>query len=123
MYSNYLSQRDTYKLLEEISNKEYDSDISFLQTLVKDIVSHVDFEINSGRVWVLNSDEESYELNYQFGDGSDLPADYSLPITDYPFLSELNSKRTILKYETNTFLKEKGIELYSVTGVGDIEEL
>ncbi|MDA3843564.1 MAG: PP2C family protein-serine/threonine phosphatase [Candidatus Kapabacteria bacterium] len=123
MYSNYLSQRDTYKLLEEISNKEYDSDISFLQTLVKDIVSHVDFEINSGRVWVLNSEEESYELNYQFGDGSDLPADYSLPITDYPFLSELNSKRTILKYETNSFLKEKGIELYSVTGVGDIEEL
>ena len=123
MYNDYLSQRDTYKLLEEISNREYDDDISFLHTLINDIVSHSDFEINSGRVWVLNTEDESYELNYQFGDGADLPADYSLPISDYPFLSELNLKRTILKYETNTFLKEKGIELYSVTGVGDLEEL
>ena len=114
------SQRDIYKLVEKLVSGNFRNELSFLKTLVREIVRHKDFEIIGGRVWELNIQEKSYELRYQYGEINKIPKNYKIGISDYPIFSELYHKRTALYEETDELLKEKGINLYSVAAVGDL---
>ncbi len=116
----YQTQRDVYKLVEKLVSGNFRNELSFLKTLVKEIVCHEEFEIIGGRVWELNVQEKCYELRYQYGKLSKIPANYKLAIEDYPVLSELYHKRTSLHQETDKLLKQKGIDIYSVAAVGDL---
>ncbi|HOQ48873.1 MAG TPA: hypothetical protein PLV01_03480, partial [Candidatus Kapabacteria bacterium] len=63
----YQTQRDVYKLVEKLVSGNFRNELSFLKTLVKEIVRHEEFEIIGGRVWELNVQEKCYELRYQYG--------------------------------------------------------
>ncbi|MFC2129905.1 PP2C family protein-serine/threonine phosphatase [Bacteroidota bacterium] len=123
MYSQYDQQRDTYKLVEKLASRNFKHEITLLKSLVKDIVSLKDFEITGGRIWELNPENHEYKLVFQVGNVSKIPQGYSIPISDHPILSKLIKQRTILNYETDKLLRKKGIEIYSVTGVGNIIRL
>ncbi len=114
------TQRDTYKLVEKFATGKFKNEITFLKSLVNDIVNHGEFEIIGGRVWELNAPEKCYVLQHQHGKSSKIPLGHKIALTDYPILSELAHKRTSLHHETDEYLKNKGIDLYSVTAVGDI---
>lgn len=114
------SQRDTYKLVEKFAIGKFKTEITFLKSLVNDIVSHQEFEIIGGRVWELNVAEKCYILRHQQGKLNRIPSGYKLALADYPILTELVNKRTSLHHETDEVLKNKGIDIYSVTAVGDI---
>lgn len=119
-YTESYSQRDTYKLVEKLTYGNYASELDFLKNLVTEIVKHDDFEIVGGRVWKLNPDTHSYSLKFQYGNVAKIPDEYNLPIEDQPILKELSEKHTALNYESDPVLIEKGIFIYSVTGVGNI---
>lgn len=123
MYSNYINQRDTYKLVEKITGKKFSSEIALLKSLVRDIVNLPDFEITGGRIWELIPEDNSYQLRYQYGNVKKIPNDYKISISEQPVLKKLFQQRTSLFYETDALLQEMGIELYSVTGVGEIIRL
>jgi len=113
-------QRETYKLVENLISTQFTDPLEMLKRLVKDIVDHKGFEITGGRVWELIPEELAYELRMQYGNVEKIPEHYRIYIQDQPFLSELVKERTLTKVETDKVLKEKGIKLYSVTGVGPI---
>lgn len=114
------NQRRVYKLVEQLVSGNYKNPMTLLKRLVKDIVNHDDFEIIGGRVWELIPDEMAYELRMQYGNLQRIPDKYRIYIQHQPFLGDLVNERTLLKQESDTVLKAKGIDLYSVTGVGPI---
>ena len=122
MYSNYIQQRQNFKLVEKIVSGNFKTELDLLTSLVKELVDTKDFEINGGRIWELNPDNKSYTLKFQYGNVEKIPDEYTILIADQPALSELIKKRVVLKKETDTLLQEKGIQLYSMTGLGQIRK-
>ncbi len=119
-YPTQPNQRDVYKIVERFATGKFKTSLSFLRTLVKELVGHNEFEILGGRIWELNVQEKCYEIRFQHGNISKIPPSHKLMLADYPMLSELVNKRTALHQETDDLLKDRGIDLYSVTAVGDI---
>ncbi len=118
--TNSQHQRETYKLVEQLVSVQYTDPLEMLKHLVKDIVDHTSFEITGGRVWEFIPDQLAYELRMQYGNVEKIPENYRIYIQDQPFLVDLVKERTLTKTETDKVLQEKGINLYSVTGVGPI---
>ena len=120
-FTSSTSQRDIYKLVGSIVSGEFDDELSLLTALIKDTVNNPDFEINGGRIWELNPDKRRYELKFQYGEVREIPEDYYLNIDDQKeIFKKLAKERTFLNKETDQLLKEKGINVYSVTAVGDL---
>ncbi|ROL58228.1 serine/threonine-protein phosphatase [Bacteroidetes/Chlorobi group bacterium Naka2016] len=113
-------QRETYKLVEKLISTEFKDPLELLKRLVKEIVDHTGFDITGGRVWEFIPEVMAYELRMQYGSVEKIPENYRIFIADQPFLLDLVKERTITTIETDKLLKEKGIKLYSVTGVGQI---
>lgn len=120
---NSFNQRDTYRLVEKLTSKKFKSELALLKSLVKDIVSLDKFEIIGGRIWELIPEQNAYVLRFQYGKVKKIPSDYTMAVTDHPALSNLSKNRASLHYETDELLKKKGIELYSVAGVGELIKL
>ncbi|MGE5481099.1 MAG: PP2C family protein-serine/threonine phosphatase [Chloroflexota bacterium] len=123
MYYNSHNQREIYKLVEKLASGEFKSELDFLKSLVEDIVNHPEFNIIGGRVWALNTEERAYRLTYQYGNMKRIPDDYMMEIDALPVLADLPEIHTSLQRETDSVLLERGIEVYSVTGVGDLVKL
>jgi serine phosphatase RsbU (regulator of sigma subunit) len=122
MYSNnVINQREVYKLVEKLSSGKYDSHEELLTSLIKEIVEHPEFEIIGGRLWELDSDNASYVLKFQFGKVDRIPDNYTIHLNDDPeMFHRIEMERTLLRYETDSVLKQKGINVFSVTGVGEM---
>lgn len=120
---NSINQRETYRLVENLTSKKFKSELALLKSLVKDIVSLDKFEIIGGRIWELIPEQNAYVLRFQYGKVKKIPSDYTMAVTDHPALSNLSKNRASLHYETDELLKKKGIELYSVAGVGELIKL
>ena len=120
MYYDSSNQRDTYKLLEQITTGKFKSGTEFLSNLINEVVKHEEFKITGGRMWELNPDGKSYTLKYQHGNVRHIPDNYTILIKDHPILEDLVTVRTKLNYENDPVLLETGILVYSVTGVGEI---
>jgi len=117
-------QRTMYNLVKKITLRSYTSELKLLSSLVKDIVQSEKSDIFGGRVWELDSTNHSYKLKYQYGKIKKIPSDYTISIDDhFQVLSQLYRKKTILSSETDSLLREKGIDFYSVSGISDLVKL
>jgi sigma-B regulation protein RsbU (phosphoserine phosphatase) len=114
------TQKRIYKLVEAIASGVFSNEEDFLTKMVMEIVDSEDFQISGGRIWRFLPLEQSYELVYQYGNVKQIPQYYKLTVNEQPVLQELASQRTLLRKETDQLLKESGILIYSVTGVGEI---
>ncbi len=123
MHYNYTNQRDTLKFLENLTSRNFKSELPLLKSLVKDIVGHKEFDIIGGRIWELVPSENKYTLRFQFGKTERIPKGYSIPIEDQPAMAKLAKQRTLLASETDELLKQKGISAYSMVGVGNLVRL
>ncbi len=121
--TNYIDQRDTYKLVEKLISGDYSDVLSMLKSIVKDVVDLEHFAINGGRIWKLESKQAAYKLCYQYGKFNKIPEKYEIKIEDQPILGELTDKRVMLSNETDFVLQELGIRLYSVIGIGEIVKI
>lgn len=114
-------QRQTYKLVEKLTTGKFATEFDLLKSLVEYIVNQDEFEITGGRIWELNPGDATYSLKYQYGNIDKIPEDYSFSVNEQAkVFSTLRKERVALSYETDKLLREKGIHLYSVTGVGEI---
>lgn len=115
------NQRDTYKIVEKLTTGRFKNENELLKSLVREIVDFRQFEIIGGRVWELQVEENCYMLRYQYGSLEKIPDEYRFSIADNPdIFFKLIRERTSLNYETDELLKQKGINIYSVSGVGEI---
>jgi sigma-B regulation protein RsbU (phosphoserine phosphatase) len=116
-----INQRDIYKLVEKLTTGTFASELELLKSLVRDIVDYHEFEITGGRIWEFDSIEKVYLLRYQYGKLKKIPDNYKFPVLENAKLFEkLYNDRTAMSTETDQFLRDKGIHIYSVTGVGEI---
>ncbi len=113
-------QKRIYKLVEQIVNVEVDNEQDFLFNLLTNIVDNSDFQIIGGRIWILHPEDDTYHLFAQYGNVKKIPDNYKLQIADQPVLTELWQTKTMLRKETDQLLKDSGIFIYSVTGVGEV---
>jgi serine phosphatase RsbU (regulator of sigma subunit) len=118
-----MNQIEIYKLVESLTDGNFKNEIELLKTLVKKIVKLNEFGIIGGRVWELVPEDYSYSLRFQFGKVKKIPADYTISLKDNTMFENLYETRTIVNYETDDVLKEKGIVLYSAAGVGDLVKI
>ncbi len=118
-----IDQRNTYKLLEKLTSGNYKSELALLKSLIRDIINHTDFDIQGGRIWKIDREKRAYELRYQYGNVNKIPKRYSVPIAKHQVFTDLTRHRTIVNYETEQILIEKGITLYSLAGVGKLARI
>lgn len=123
MKERFSNQRRLYRLLEQISNREYNSPLELIKTAINEVTDSDEFQIEGGRIWKLNAGSKNYSLQYQYGNVKPIPENFTISLDDEYIsktMNRLSKKRTILQDETNEVLKASGIHHYSLTGVGDI---
>ena len=102
-------------MIEETSGTEEDLLCHVLQSIIR----HEAIPIKGGRIWKLDLSSDSYRLAMQMGEMDPIKKNFRLNIADYPLFLQLPKKGTIVQTETNKYLREHGIKLYSATGVGE----
>jgi sigma-B regulation protein RsbU (phosphoserine phosphatase) len=115
-----MQQRDIYRIVDRLASGTFENELDLLKTQAREVVEHSAIIITGARIWELHPTEDAYVLRYQYGMIERIPEDYTVWIDDQPSFAQLTKKRTIVNYETDNVLIEKGIKLYSATGVGDL---
>jgi len=116
-----MEQRKLYKTLEEAMKgyEEFKTDLELMDYLMKQIISNENIAISGGRVWQLNEDRTAYKMIEQWGEIEKIKKGYELKVSDYPNFYRVGSERTVIASETDKYLSQIGIQLYSATGVGE----
>ncbi len=116
-----MEQRKLYRTLED-AMKGYAksrSDIELLTYVLEQVISNENIDITGGRIWKLNEEKTSYKMIEQRGEVEKIKKGYELRLSDYPNFYEVGRTRTVIAKETDRYLSELGIHLYSATGVGE----
>lgn len=116
-----MEQRKLYKTLEN-AFKHYpgfDNDRQLLCFILNEIISHENISITGGRIWELNDSRNAYIMVEQYGEVEKIRRGYTLKLENYPIFYEVGKNRSVLAKETDKYLSEIGIHLYSATGIGE----
>ncbi|MCS6999903.1 MAG: PP2C family protein-serine/threonine phosphatase [Bacteroidota bacterium] len=119
----HIPQRHLYKLLDRVLSSRFESEEELLKSLVRDLVEREEFAVVGARLWKLIPERASYRLLYQYGDVQHIPDEYELSVADQPAFAALAIRRTVTDVETDAVLRERGIWIYSATGVGRMVKL
>jgi sigma-B regulation protein RsbU (phosphoserine phosphatase) len=114
-----MEQRKLYKTVESIASQKFSSDKEMLISVLNGIVENKSINVNGGRIWKLDHENGVYRLMYQTGKIEKINEDFTVSLDDYPQFDRIAKERTILSDETNETLRQKGIFVYSASGVGD----
>jgi len=116
-----LEQRKLYKTLENAFKHfpDFESDKLLLSFVLKEVINHENIEITGGRLWELNDSKAAYIMAEQHGEVEKIRKGYALKLADYPIFYEVGKNRSILAKETDKYLSNLGIHLYSATGIGE----
>ena len=116
-----MEQRKLYKTLENAFKHfpDFKNDDQFLIYVLKEVIDHEDIEITGGRLWELNFSKTAYIMDEQLGEVEKIRKGYTLKLADYPVFYEVGRSRSVLAKETDLYLSNLGIHLYSASGVGD----
>ena len=115
-----MNQRLLHKTIESFNSKEFNSTEELLTHVIHQIVANDRIELKGGRVWKLDRAKFSYELLAQAGAVEKIKNKFSIKIDDYRMFKQLPLHRTIIAKETNVYLRSKGINKFSATGVGEV---
>ncbi len=115
-----LTQRETYKLIDKLLAGHFENDEALLKTLVGDLCERENFGLSGARIWVLDSNEERYNLLFQVGSVAHIPDNYAMQIAEQPVFSSLVETRIVAGDETDSVLREKGITQFAAAGVGEV---
>lgn len=114
-----MNQHRLYRTIESFSNKKFKSDEQLLRHVLESIIRNEEIPIRGGRIWKLEPQQGTYRLIYQYGEVETIKKNFRLRVLNYPMFLQLGRKRTIVATETDKYLRQRGIRLYSATGVGE----
>ncbi|MEI6090715.1 MAG: PP2C family protein-serine/threonine phosphatase [bacterium] len=121
--ANYAFQLNTQKIIEELTKGEILDDLEFLKKIVSELQQNKAFDISGGRIWKLLPEKKSYTLVFQYGQVQEIPADYQVLVESDPKLFELTAQHTLIAQEEDPILRNKGIFIYSMAGVGGYQKV
>ncbi len=114
-----MNQHRLYRTIESFSNKKFRTDEHLLRHVLESIIRNEEIPIRGGRIWKLEPLQGTYRLIYQSGEVESIKKNFRLRVLNYPMFLQLGRKRTIVATETDKYLRQRGIRLYSATGVGE----
>jgi sigma-B regulation protein RsbU (phosphoserine phosphatase) len=97
----------------------FEREEELLKYVLKEIIDFEKIDITGGRIWQLSEDKCSYKMIEQLGEIEKIRKGYSLNLEAYPTFYEVGNLRTVIAKETDKYLSQLGIHLYSATGVGE----
>ncbi len=114
-----MNQHRLYRTIELLGEQKFRTDDQLLVHILEEIIRNEEIPIRGGRIWKLEAAQGTYRLIHQEGEMDHIEKNFRLQIIDYPMFLQLPRKGTVVGTETNKYLLQKGIRLYSATGVGE----
>ena len=114
-----MNQHKLYRTVEALGEQKFRTVDQLLIQVLQQIISNEEILVKGGRIWKLEPAAETYRLIYQEGDMEQISKNFRIRVLDYPVFLQLPRKGTIVGTETNKYLRQRGISLYSATGVGE----
>ena len=114
-----MNQHRLYRTIESLSEQKFRTDEQLLNTVLERIIRNEEIPIKGGPIWKLEPRHGTYRLTHQCGDMDPIKKNFRLRILSYPMFLQLGRKQTIVTAETNRYLRQRGIRLYSATGIGE----
>ncbi|HEY3250787.1 MAG TPA: PP2C family protein-serine/threonine phosphatase [Ignavibacteria bacterium] len=116
-----MEQRKLYKTLENAMKRfpDFENEKELLSYVLKEIIHHENIDIIGGRLWMLNDTKTAYNMAEQHGEIEKIRRGYTLKLDSYPIFYEVGKNRSVLAQETDKYLSQLGIHLYSATGIGE----
>ncbi len=121
--ANYAFQLNTQKIIEELTKGDIKDDFEFLKKIVSELQQNEAFDISGGRIWKLLPEKKSYALVFQHGQVQEIPENYQVLVESDPKLFELTAQHTLIAQEEDPVLRNKGIFIYSMAGVGGYQKV
>ena len=115
-----MEQRKLYRTIDSITKAapNFNTTEELLIYVLNEIIKNEEINIMGGRIWKLNEARDAYNLIEQFGDVDLIEVNYELKVKDSPSFKDIGRNRTIIGQETDKYLRTKGINRYTATGVG-----
>ncbi|MFI5144975.1 MAG: PP2C family protein-serine/threonine phosphatase [Ignavibacteria bacterium] len=116
-----MEQRKLYRTLENALKEatHIKTEPELLKFILKEVINNENIDITGGRLWQLTENKTSYRMAEQLGEIEKINKGYTLTLEEYPIFFEVGKNRTIIAKETDKYLSDLGIQLYSATGVGE----
>jgi len=116
-----LDQRKLYRTIDNAlkAYPNFENEPELLQYVLKEVINNEQIDITGGRVWQLTNNKTAYKMIEQLGEIEEVKKGYTLNLDDYPVFFQVGQNRTVIADETDKYLSDLGIHLYSATGVGD----
>jgi phosphoserine phosphatase RsbU/P len=114
-----MNQHRLYRTIDSLTGQKFRTDDQLLTEILRSIIANEEILVRGGRIWKLEAGTGSYRLIHQEGEIEQISKNFRLHVLDYPVFLQLPRKGTIVGTETNKYLRQRGITLYSATGVGD----
>ncbi len=116
-----MDQRKLYRTLDNALKtfKDFQSEPELLKYILNEVINNEQIDITGGRIWQLNGSKTAYKMIEQLGEIEKVKKGYALNLDEYPVFFQVGQNRTVIANETDRYLANLGIHLYSATGVGD----
>lgn len=114
-----MNQHRLYRTVEALGEQKFRTVDQLLIQVLQQIISNEEILVKGGRIWKLEPTAGTYRLIYQEGEMEQISKNFRIRVLDYPVFMQLPRKGTIVGTETNKYLLQRGISLYSATGVGE----
>ncbi len=114
-----MNQHRLHRTIESLTEKKFRTDDQLLNHVLASIIQNDEIPIRGGRIWKLDASAGTYRLVHQYGDVEPIKKNFGLRIANYPMFLQLARKQTIVANETDKYLRQRGIKLYSATGIGE----
>jgi len=114
-----MNQHRLYRTIESLGAQKFRTDDQLLTHVLESIIRNEQIPVKGGRIWKLEPSSGTYRLIHEHGEMEPIKKNFRLRVLDYPMFLQLPRKGTLVEAETNKYLRQKGIKIYSATGVGE----
>ncbi len=114
-----MNQHRLYRTIESLSEQKFRNTEQLLNHVLERIISNDELPIKGGRIWKLEPMQGTYKLILQYGEMGQIKKNFRIRVLDYPVFIQVGRKQTMVAKETNKYLREHGIRVYSATGFGE----
>lgn len=114
-----MDQHKLYRTIQTLAEAEFRTEEQLLSHVLESIIKSEHIPIRGGRIWKLEVSTGTYRLIHQSGEMEAIDKNFRIRVQEYPLFQQLPKKATVIGRETNPYLLQKGIKVFSATGVGE----
>lgn len=114
-----MDQHKLYRTIQVLAEAPFRTEDQLVIHVMESIAKAQQIPIRGARIWKLEVSTGTYRLIHQSGEMEAIDKNFRIKVQEYPFFQQLQRKGTVIGRETNPHLVQKGIKMFSATGVGE----